>query len=390
MASNEMWLLHANLIDVRNGSVIPDTNLHVKDGVIAQVGGASDPSCTNQVDCTGKYLSPGLIDMHVHITWDGGAEPVRTMLEEGNYVASLRGLANAQASLRHGVTTVRDVGSPDDTAIHLSKAIARGIVDASRIVPCGRAMQITGGHVPEIGYIADTSDEILKAIRYLKAAGAKWIKIMATGGAYGPEEIGPVLYSEEEMALIVRESHRLNMKVAAHALSEKGIQYCIDAGIDTIEHGAVISSKYLRKMKEKGLALIPTLCIYKELAASHGIIPDNIIRKAEFVVEHQKQTFREAMEIGVDIALGTDAGSPNFGPHPSVQKEMLVMEEYGMTRQDVIRAATLSAAGLLGNGKIGAIEEGRYADLVVLNTNPFDDLKAYYDIECVYKQGVKA
>lgn len=112
----------------------------------------------------------------------------------------VRGSPNAQACLKNGVTTVRDVGCPDDVAIHLSHAIRRGIVKACDIVPCGRALQITGGHVPEVeNPIADTSDEILKAIRYLKSIGAKWIKIMATGGAYGPEEIGPVLYSEEEM-----------------------------------------------------------------------------------------------------------------------------------------------------------------------------------------------
>ena len=227
---SSFWLKNATYFDVETGTMASGAMIEVKDGLIAAVSATLPQDAADVVDCSGKYITPGLIDMHVHIVWDGEAAPVRTMLEEGSYVATLRGLANAQASLKNGVTTVRDVGCPDDVAIHLSHAIARGIVDACDIVPCGRALQITGGHVPEVGVIADTSDEILKAIRYLKSIGAKWIKIMATGGAYGPEEIGPVLYSEEEMSLIVREAHRLHMKVAAHALSKVGIINCSGCG----------------------------------------------------------------------------------------------------------------------------------------------------------------
>ncbi|MEL7564004.1 MAG: amidohydrolase family protein [Dehalobacterium sp.] len=382
------WLKNANYFNVHTGEMVINASLEIAGGTITEICSAIPDDTDNIIDCSGKYITPGLIDMHVHIVWDGGPAPVRTMLDEGNYVAGFRGLANAQASLKKGVTTVRDVGCPDDVAIHMAHAIQRGIVDACDIVPCGRALQITGGHVPEVGIIADTSDEILKSIRFLKATGAKWIKVMATGGAYGPEEIGPVLYSEEEMRLIVRESHRLNMKVAAHALSKSGIINCIEAGIDTIEHGAVISEEYLRKMKEKNLAYIPTLSVYKELSQSHGVLPDNIIEKAEFVVGNQKKTFKMAMDIGVCIALGTDAGSPGYGPHPSVLKEMLVMEEYGMSKAEIIKSATLNAARILENESIGAIEAGKIANLVVLNANPLEDLKAFDDIAAVYKRGI--
>lgn len=383
-----LWLKNANYFNVCTGEMVKNASIKIAGGMIAEICCALPADADNSIDCSGKYITPGLIDMHVHIVWDGGPSPVRTMLDEGNYVASFRGLANAQASLKKGVTTVRDVGCPDDVAIYMAHAIQRDIVDACDIVPCGRALQITGGHVPEVGVIADTSDEILKSIRYLKAAGAKWIKIMATGGAYGPEEIGPVLYSEEEMRLIVRESHRLHMKVAAHALSKVGIINCIEAGIDTIEHGAVIPEEYLRKMKEKNLAYIPTLSVYKGLSLSHGALPDNIVEKAKFVVENQKKTFKMAMELGVSIALGTDAGSPGYGPHPSVLKEMLVMEEYGMRKVEVIKSATLNAAKILENESIGAIEAGKTANLVVLNANPLEDLQAFGDIAAVYKRGV--
>ena len=229
----DYWLINSNFIDVVNGVISEHKNIRIKDGIISEITDFNTENLNNAIDCSGLFLTPGLIDMHVHITWDGGEAPVRTMLDEGNYVAALRGLANAQSSLKKGVTTIREVGSPDDTAIDISNAINRGIVKGPNLIPSGRIIQCTGGHVPEVGIIADTSDEIMKAIRYLKAKGAQWIKVAATGGAYGPEEIGPVLYTEEELALIVKESHRLNLKVAAHALSEIGIKNCIDAGCAT-------------------------------------------------------------------------------------------------------------------------------------------------------------
>ncbi|MEL7647560.1 MAG: amidohydrolase family protein [Sedimentibacter sp.] len=385
--NGDCWLINANYVDVINGSVKEKKNIRINDGVISEIRDSLPENEGDVVDCSNVYLTPGLIDMHVHITWDGGNAPVRTMLEEGNYVAAIRGLANAQDSMKKGVTTIREVGSPDDTAIDISNAIRRGIVKGPNMIPAGRIIQCTGGHVPEVGIIADTSDEIMKAIRYLKAKGAAWIKVAATGGAYGPEEIGPVLYTQEELALIVKESHRLNMKVAAHALSEVGIRNCIDAGIDTIEHGAHIEEESLKKMVEKGLALIPTLSVYQCLAESKGILPQNIVDKAVMVVGQQKKTFKKAVELGVRIALGTDAGSPNYGPHPSVYKEMLAMHEYGMIAADVIRCATINAAQLLNNHSIGVIEEGRAADMVALKANPLEDLEAFGDIVFVLKDG---
>jgi imidazolonepropionase-like amidohydrolase len=140
-------------------------------------------------------------------------------------------------------------------------------------------------------------------------------------------------------------------------------------------------------MVDKGLALIPTLSIYLELSKSHGILPQNIVDKAIMVVGQQKKTFKKAMELGVKIALGTDAGSPNFGPHPSVCKEMFTMMDYGMSNKDIIKCATVNASELLNNNKIGVIEVGRVADIVALKNNPIEDLSAFKNIEYVLKDG---
>ena len=211
---------------------------------------------------------------------------------------------------------------------------------------------------------------------------------MATGGAAGLEEVGPSMYSQEQLRLIVSEAHRLHMKVAAHALSREGIIECIKAGIDTIEHGADIPDEYLQMMKDKGLTLIPTLAIYKILADSHGVIPEQTVAKSQKVVEHQRDTFARACKMGVRIALGTDGGSPNFGPHPAAFQEMLYMEEYGMSREDVVKSATLTAAQVLGEDSIGCLEVGRRADALLLDANPYEDLRAFTrNLVAVYQAG---
>jgi imidazolonepropionase-like amidohydrolase len=165
----DYWLSNVTYVDVRIGKLVANKNIKVINGIISKITDSIDDNQDEVIDCSDLYLTPGLIDMHVHITWDGGSAPVRSMLEEGNYVAAFRGLTNAQNSMKNGVTTLRDLGSPDDTAIDITSAINRGIVKGPNMIASGRIIQCTGGHVPEVGIIADTADEIMKSIRYLKA-----------------------------------------------------------------------------------------------------------------------------------------------------------------------------------------------------------------------------
>lgn len=387
--SQDYWICNTNIIDLDNGKLLSGANIRIIKGVISDIKTKISDVGQDRMDASNMYIMPGLIDMHVHLVWDGSADPVSTMEHEGRYVALLRAFANAQKSLVEGVTTIRDVGSVDDVAIDLAKAINDKIVFGPNIVASGRIVQCTGGHVPAIGYIADTSDEIMKAIRLLKAKGAEWIKVAATGGAYGPEKIGPLLYNFEELSLIVKEAHRLDLKVAAHAISEAGIDNCISAGIDTIEHGADINNEMLKKMADKGTYLVPTVSIYKTLSESKGIIKDEYVEKSKRVVEWQKDTFSRAIKAGINIALGTDAGSPNFGAHPSVVREMNTMVKYGMAPAEVLKAATINAAKALEmENTIGSIEVGKMADLILLKENPLEDINAISNIEHVIKSGV--
>lgn len=385
------YLKNVTYLDVRNGTWQGPTNILVQDGVIKRIGDEAAPEGVPVLDCTGLYVTPGLTDMHVHIIWAGETlDPVRTMLDDGAYKTILKGVFNAQSTLAKGITTIRDVGSMDDMDFDLAEIFEEGVLLGPNIVPCGRILQCTGGHVPDLGIIADSPDEIKRSIRYLKSRGGHWVKIAATGGAFGPEEIGPVLYDEQELQLIVDTAHSLNMKVCAHALSKVGIDQCIHTGVDCIEHGAVIDEAGMDMMIEKGLTYIPTLTIYRVLANSGDKLAANVVEKSIMVTAQQKETFQLALKKGVRIALGTDAGSVVFGPHPNVHNEMKMMHEYGMPIADVIKSATITPAEVLGDERIGSVDVGKRADLVGLRSNPLDSLDAFEEIEFVLKDGRRA
>ena len=390
----EFYLVNGSVLDVENG-VFSKTNLKISGKKIVSVGEEA-PADAQTVDCTGKYLVPGIMDAHVHLVWEGTApDPMYETKRDGDYLNFAKGVASAVKSLKAGVTTVRDVGCNDDCSIPMARAVNIGLIQGSNIVPCGGAIQGSYGHCPMIGSIANTREQLIDKIKRLKGYNIEmsipplhWIKIMASGGAAGLEDVGPCMYSPEELEAIAYEAHRLNMKVAAHALSYDAISKCVDAGIDTIEHGGALNEELLQKMKENGQVWVPTLQVYKELARGRGVIADVIVEKAMVVEENQKKAFAAAMKIGTKIVAGSDAGSPNFGPHPSIFKEMLAMQENGMPADAVIRSATSLAAEELGVKDRGVLAEGKIADIVILDANPLEDLHAFTEnLHAVYKEG---
>lgn len=393
---SEFYLVNGSVLDVKEG-VFHRTAVKVADGKITSLG-ADVPDNAETVDCTGKYLVPGVMDAHVHLVWSGiTPDPMSETIKDGDYLNFAKGISNAEKSLKAGVTVVRDVGCNDDCTLPMAKAINTGLIKGCTILPAGGAIQGSYGHCPMIGSIANTKEQLIDKIKRLKGYNIEmaippihWVKIMASGGAAGLEDVGPCMYSPEELEAITYEAHRLNMKVAAHALSYDAISKCIDAGIDTIEHGGALTEELLIKMKEKDLCWVPTLAVYKELAAGKGIVADVIVEKATIVTENQKKAFAAAMKIGTKIIAGSDAGSPNFGPHPSVFKEMYAMNDYGMPAAEVIRCATIYEAEEFGIAeKRGSLEEGKLADIIVLDKNPLDDLHAFTENLCaVYKEGI--
>ena len=388
--SHDYLIKNVSILDVAKRTVVSGAAVRIRDGMIAEVFTAGNvPVVKDSFDAAGQFLMPGMIDMHVHLVWDGSPDPLTTMRKDGPYLAMARGIANARKSLASGVTCLRDVGSVDNVSIDIARTFDSGLIFGPTVVASGSIIQPTGGHVPELGLIADSKDELVKAVRTMKVKGAGVIKVASTGGAYGPEEIGPSVYPEEDLKVIVQEAHRLGLRVASHSLGKTGITYAVRAGINTIEHGANIPDEVLLEMKNRNTCLIPTLAVYKKLSESRGQILDWYVEKSKQVVAWHRETIKQAMTIGVPIALGTDAGSPNFGPHPSVFVEMETMVEYGLSPWDVLAAATCNAAAALGLEKsIGSVEAGKKADLILLEENPVLDICVMRSVRQVIKNGI--
>ncbi len=387
---HDYLLKNVTIIDVNNRELMPGRTVRVRDGMIESItGGSCSFHVAETFDAAGSYLMPGIIDTHVHLMWDGSSDPLKTMKSEGLYMALIRGINNAQRSLVGGVTTLRDLGSADDIAVEISQAFARDFLFGPDILPAGRMIQPENGHVPDIGLIAETDEELREAVLLQEQRGAALIKVAVTGGAYGPEEIGPVLYDRQKLEILAGSAHKKGLRIAAHSLGKAGVAAAVNAGFDTIEHGAGATEDTLLEMKTRGTILVPTLAVYRRLAMNADGIPELYAKKAGTVVSWHRDMMALAGKIGVAVALGTDAGSPGLGGQPSVFEEMETMIEYGMDTWDVIAAATKNAAAALGIAKdIGSIEEGKKADMLIVRDNPLEDIRSLRNLEQVVKGGI--
>lgn len=322
---------------------------------------------------SGAALIPGLIDLHVHLVWDGSDDPVRSLALESHDATLLKAVGFAQTSLRAGITTVRDLGSVDDLAIRVGEGVEAGWIQGPWVIASGRSLIMTGGHDPFWGLAVDGPDEALKGVRTQIAAGARVIKVSATGGVYGRphgESVDDVELLPEELRAIVDQAHRRGVKVAAHAIGEQGIRNCVEAGIDTIEHGHFLTPELAREMAARGVALIPTLFVYQQIAESSAI-PAYAREKARAIVERHQQALTWAREAGVRIGAGSDAGSP-MTPHPALLDELDSLVNAGLSPTDALRAATSDAARILGlEHEIGFVREGHVADLALVAGEPW-------------------
>ena len=357
---------------------------------ISLIADQIDPLPSDHVmDLDGFYVVPGLIDVHVHLCWDGSVDPTHTLSSESRELTLLRMARHARETVLSGITTVRDLGAVDDLSLALSEATHKGIAVGPRIIGAGKTLIMTGGHDPFWGIGTDGPWEAVKRVRQQVKKGAKVIKVSATGGVYGRtegEEVGQSELTREELKAICLEAHRLGVRVASHALGEEGVENSVLAGCDTIEHGIFASEKTLRAMAEQGTYLTPTLFIYRKIA--EGNAPDYAKEKAKRVVDTHRRCFSKAVQEGVKILAGSDAGSPE-APHPALFQEMNEMVRLGLSPLEVIRISTLMNAEALGLGHyLGSIEQGKTADLIVLTGNPAEGLNMPGRLWGVLKAGV--
>lgn len=366
----------------------------VANGTIAWVGAHAraprEARAAHEVDGAGKTLTPGLIDCHVHLCFDGSADFAGEAREMTNdAVATVKAVRNAARNLEHGVTTVRDLGAPGAVSIEVARAVERRVIPGPRILAAGRALTITGGHGHNIGLAreVDGPDGVRKAVREEIRAGARVIKVIATGGVLTPGITADfTAFTPEELEAAVDEAHKWERTVAAHAIGPAGIVHAVKAGVDSVEHGSMLTTEGARLMKERGTFLVPTISAIRGMVDHPDEVPAYAVEKASALAGEARDAFRRALRSGVHLACGTDAGTP-FNPHGNAPFEIVRMVEWGMTTLRAMQAATSAAAQLLRLPDVGTVEAGNAADLVLYDANPIEQIESVLKPAMVMRAG---
>lgn len=383
------------LIDGNGGAPQENSYFVVEDKRITKVGKVEDLQATDNmevVDLTRKYVMPGLINAHVHITLEPVGDPFGLINRESTAKTAVRGVVNLKKHLQAGTTFFRDLGAPAGIDFALRDAVNEGLIEGPQFLAAGKCISMTGGHGWSIGREADGVDEVRKAAREQLKAGADLLKIMATGGVTTPGvEPGSPQLTLEEMKAAVEEAHKAGKKTASHAQGTQGIKNAILAGIDSIEHGIFLDDETIELMLEHDVYLVPTL-VAPYFIVEYGIeagIPQYAVDKSKAVMDAHAESFTKAYKAGVKIAMGTDAGTP-FNFHDGAPHELKLMVQAGMSPMDALVSSTKAGADLLGIlDDYGTLEEGKFADFLVLNENPLDNLDTLFNLHSVYKLGKK-
>lgn len=376
--------------DGESGTAAPaDVLIDDEHGRIARVAPRIPPDADGQaVDLRGRYLAPGLIDAHCHITISGGL--VETELAYDPRVRILRAARNARDTLLAGITTIRDTCGLDDSDILLRDAIRAGDTPGPRIVACGRMITMTGGHGWFYGQEVDGPDAVRRAVRERIKSRADWVKFMASGGfAEEGEQPAATQLDADELEAGVREANKAGRKTCAHAHGAAAIKNALRAGIDSIEHASFMDQEAIDLLLGRGACIVPTFSIYykmKETGGRHHL-PQYVVDLAARAWDLKVARFVEAYRAGVRVAAGSDNGSP-AAPHPDIATELEIFVRLGLTAYEALKAATVDAARLLNlDGEIGTIEAGKRADLVILRDDPLRDISAVRRVDGVVQDG---
>jgi len=384
-------LVDANVAGVDGEAPIANAVVLIEGDRIKQVGPASQvaiPAGTQTIAMQGKWLIPGLMNMHTHMGLKltgamGGAKETASG-------EALRMASNARLSLLSGVTTIRITGEENGNDFALRSAIERGYAMGPRIKTSGMIIVPTGGH----GKLeADGPYEMARAVREQIKLGADWIKIAISGGIGDQHgDIASAPMTDAELAMLIEVAHRNGIKVTAHNGSPAAATQAARLGIDCFEHGYHLGEPELRLMKEKGIWLVPTIVVSRkgalEFFAKLGLPPENIARAQSTSVDHWAM-LKKAIAMGIPIALGTDQFpyEPHDGTTATIREAELYAEA-GMSSLQALQAATIKPAKLLGmEADVGRIAVGRYADIVAVDADPTKNIAALRSLFFVMKGG---
>ncbi|MBB6449963.1 imidazolonepropionase-like amidohydrolase [Geomicrobium halophilum] len=387
------FIKNGTLIDGTGNNPMKEAAVLIKDEKIEQVGSTDNitiPEGTTVVDATGKYILPGLIDTHVHMAMElrNVQDAILTPFSYRFYES----VSFLKRTLQTGITSVRDAGFSD---IGMKKAVENGLVEGPRMQVSINPLTTTGGHGDHWNHSGvDTSlqsypgmpdgncdgkEEVRKTVRKMLRAGAEVIKVHATGGVSSPTDHPEFTqFSREELEVMVEEANfRKGIKVMAHAQGAEGIKNAIRAGIYSIEHGIYIDDEAIELMLEHNTFLVPTLLAplsVLEAAEHSNTMAPYAIEKSKEVIEAHKESIARAYKSGVKIAMGTDAG---VMPHGTNLRELGLMCDLGMSAMESLVATTKTAAECLGwDEELGTVEAGKFADLIIADTDPLEEIRA--------------
>jgi len=386
---NSLRIINASVLDVATGAILPGRSIAIRNGLITEVSDSSAAAeslaSEDILDAAGKIVMPGLIDGHVHVM-AGTADLAGLASWSPNYAAA-HSARLMRDMLHRGFTTVRDVAGAD---YGLAQAVEEGLFLGPRVVFGGKALSQTGGHgdmrapgssfqddhqcCPSISIICDGVDAVRKGARDQLRTGAYHVKIMLSGGVASPtDRVDSTQFSDEEIRAVVEEAHAVNRYVTGHAYTARAVNRGLRLGVRCIEHGNLIDDESVDLFLEKSAYLVPTLITYQRLKVE-GLkngLSESSHQKVDLVLNAGLDALARATRGGVKVVFGTDL----LGDMQQHQSEEFRIRAQVQTALQVLRSATLTAAELMGmEGQIGVVAPGAFADLLVLNQNPLDDV----------------
>jgi len=405
-AISQRKIIHCgNLIDGKSNTALGQSTIIIEGNkIVAIEKGFAKPGAKDElINLASKTVLPGFIDLHVHLESETSKDAAVKRITQNEADIAFQSTVYARRTLMAGFTTVRDLGG-SGVNISLRNAVNQGIVVGPRIFTAGKTIATTGGHAdptnslrkdlmgdpgPKDGVI-NGPEEAAKAVRQRYKDGADLIKITATGGvlSIARDASGPQ-FTDEELKAIVTTAKDYGLQIAVHGIGEEGTRRAVAAGVNTIEHGSLMTDALAELMKQKGTYFCATITAgesISELAKIPGYYHPLVTPKALLIGPQDKAAFALAYKKGVKVAFGTDAG---VFPHGENAREFGYMMDAGMPAMDAIKTGTIVSATVLGmDDRIGSIEKGKIADIVAVDEDPLKNIKTLLKVTFVMKDGV--